>query len=233
MSLSVRIQHHPKRPRHLQLLLSALGSDSKLKVIEDSQSSWSGCKKAIRSVDKHDSHILVLQDDILPAQHLIETAQHLTEILPEFPITLFSPKNLTTKARNQGKHWATTDVWYGMPAYIIPTSMALDFVAWSETNLKEDIKADDIRMATYLYQHRIKTFITAPSLVEHLCWRTSTMSEGVFTPEHRVANWFIGLEENPLDIDWSKGIDEPVQENVGRWHEFVRKYKNTELCRRE
>lgn len=174
----------------------------------------------------------MLQDDILPAKNLIETVKWLIELIPDSPISLFSATDLTTRCKLEGKHWATTDVWYGMQGYILPMDMAQDFVAWCDKYLKDDIRADDIRMATYLYQHRIKTYITAPSLVEHLAWETSTMSEGKLTKHNRVANWFIG-DGDPLDIDWSEGIDEPVDQTIGRWHEFVRKYKDLNICRRK
>lgn len=120
-----------------------------------------------------------------------------------------------------------------MPAYILPIDIAKDFVTWTEEHLKDEIVADDIRMATYLFQHRIKTFLTVPCLVEHLNWRTSTMSERQSTQDNRVASTFIGLEADPTEIDWSEGIDEPLQETVGKWYEFVRRFRNPELCRRK
>lgn len=194
-------------------------------------SSWNGCKKVILSVNQKDSHVLILQDDIKPCKNLVRTAEKLIKILPEFPISLFSANEIVQQCKKEGKHWATTDVWFGMPAYILPMDLARYFVSWSEQYLKDDIRADDIRMATFLFQHRLKTFITAPSLVEHDCWETSTMSKGKFGKQHRVTQWFIG-EDDPLKIDWSKDLTTPVEEQTARWHEFVRKYKDPNLCRR-
>jgi hypothetical protein len=212
----VTIQHHPQRPRYLSLLIDLLKPElenvSEFTVVSDDVSSASGMKKAFESIKRSD-HLLVLQDDILPCRDLIATAELLSRLRPNAYISLFNAHPVVSQAVSQRKSWATLDVAWGTCAYLLPTSWAQDYLAF-DSKIKQRIKADDVRLSTYLQVRGEPVYVTAPSLVDHICWYESSES-GERVPldncaKFRVADYYIGFERSGLDVDWLAGFDNPA-----------------------
>ena len=231
MTLCVRIQHHPSRERHLRYLMSGLDMEAvkDVKVIASDLGTWESCKVCLRTIGNN-SHVLVLQDDVLPCRDLLRTATKLIELIPDKPISLFTNRDPVMTARAFGKHWMTVKTWFMSQAYILPSEFIKDFLAWDEIHYRTDKrKADDEHLALYCYYNEIPVWTTSPSLVDHLGWRTTTIGDrnnkDYLEMTHRVAKEFIGFENSGLDIDWTKGLDNPQIDTWGSWDQFSSWYQ--------
>jgi len=221
MKLAVRIQHHPSRVRHLALLENLL-DETRVEVIEDTTNTLSGCKKALSSIGSDDTHILVLQDDCLPSKDLIATCKKIIKVIPDKPITLFSAYPIVTRALKRKQTFAKANFFYGAVAYILPREIAKGFLEFSP-RLIDTVTQDEIGLSVYFYTKGIETYITAPSLVEHLAWRESTLSD-TNNRENRIADSYLGLEKSGLDIDWQ--LDDPpllFNETVSKYETRIKK----------
>jgi len=228
--MQLTIQHHPKRKRYLKLLTSFLDLDEvdEFHIVKDQVNSASGMRKAFQSVKNPSiTHLLVLQDDILPCRDLLKTSKQLIKLLPDQVISLFSVYD-TDKPLSIGKHWAVIDRLYGLCAYILPVDLVkyyLDF----EKNIKERIFADDVRLSMMLAYLGKNVYLTAPSLVEHICWdRTMQTSDRVAVEnavKFRIARNYIGFENSGLEIDWTKGLTDTPSITIGQKYDYIRHFK--------
>ena len=235
MNLAVRIQATEQRKRWVDTLVVHLlnqephNSDIQV-VVDKSHDLWSGAKATLQSYTQgFHTHVLLLQDDVLPCRDLIKTAEHLIELLPHEPITLFSNHSAITKAREAGKHWALLKKWLMAQAYIMPVEIIEDFIPWAERHIKPEIYFDDNRWAMYFDYHNRGVYATAPSLVEHLGWNSTTLNGGydpghTFSAESRMAKWFIGFEHSGLEIDWGNPHNyfEAQKTSNGDWAHYYR-----------
>ncbi len=233
LQLAVRIQHVPERKRWADYLHQMLSESEtyplQIKTVEDDKHElWSGAKKTLQSFGPRDTHVLVLQDDVLPCRDLIPAAEKIMELLPNSPVTMFSPGDWQAVAKIKNLNWATLKVWRMAQCYLVPVGLIKDFLEWSEKHINPKIYFDDDRWAMYLFANEILTYATNPSLVEHLGWNQSTLTGyqpgHVFETRNRIAKNFIGFENSALDIDWSKDLDKPLEIRDGTWSEFVQNY---------
>ena len=231
MNLAVRIQHNPQRERWTKTLKNILADDSsrEIRVITDTQNDlWNSAKITLQSYDAGDTHMMVLQDDVMPCKDLISTAERLIEIMPDETITLFSVQECILEAMNTNTHWVKKKIWRMAQCYIMPVPVIDDFLGYAERHIKPEIYFDDDRLAMYHLAKNKLVWATAPSLVEHLGWNATTLTgykDGFkFRPEKRMARWFIGFENSGLSIDWEKTRDKAVFENDGDWGQFCHLY---------
>jgi hypothetical protein len=228
MKLSIRIQHVKKRERWAKTLKYLLG-DKRTKIITDQKNIlWEGAKKTLQSYDHKATHLLVLQDDVLPCQDFVATVERILELLPNEPITFYSPNESILAAQNLKSNWVTLLTWRNAQAYVLPVPIIDDFLVWAERHIKPEIYFDDDRFAMYFYFHKQLVYCTAPSLVEHMGWNSTTLtgykSGHVFESRLRMAKWYIGFENSGLNIDWAATVKKPVFENDGDWGEWSHLY---------
>lgn len=217
MNIAVRIQHTSSRPRHLLLLIESLRKyyeqvslgDIDFKVVtDDSGSSWGGLKRVIESVDGRCSHLLVIQDDVIVCKDFLETVEKIVQIHPEQTISFFSPYQEIDKAMRKRQEFIAVEVFYYAQAYVMPMAKVRDFYNFSVHHISQKITQDDRRLAMFHLHRNEPVWVSAPSLVEHLAWDTTTTSnEKGYLPklkqETRTARHFIGVENSGLDLDWS------------------------------
>jgi len=185
-------------------------------------------RKCFQSVKNPEvTHLLVLQDDILPSKDLIKTSKKLIKLLPDEVISLFTAYDTSIPMRVR-KHWATIDRMYGLCAYIIPVELTKYYLKF-EQNIKDRIFADDVRLSMMLQYIDQKAYLTAPSLVEHICWdRTSQNSSEVNLEnaiQFRIARNYIGFENSGLKIDWNEGLADPPHITIGQKWDYIRHLK--------
>jgi len=206
MKLAINIQATHKRDFWIKTLLFMLNDKRAKPCFDTTDSLWGGAKQTLQSYTPSTTHLLVLQDDILPCKDLIPTVERLIEILPDEPITLFSNKNSILEARNLGLNWVALRKFLMAQAYIMPIPIIEDFLPWVEKHVKPEIYFDDNRWAMYFFYHKLLVRATVPSLVEHLGWGETTLRQVtpsyVFDFKNRMAKWFIGVENSGLDINW-------------------------------
>jgi mRNA-degrading endonuclease YafQ of YafQ-DinJ toxin-antitoxin module len=209
MKLAIRIQHKAKSREHWLKTMLLILNDKRVKVVTDADHSLYGSwKKTIQSHTKKDTHILILQDDILPCADFIQAVEHIIKLLPNEPITFFSNIDKVEEAVKSGISWVKLKTWFMAQAYVLPIALAEDMYSWIEENIKPDVYMDDNRMATYMFYNRRYVYATAPSLVEHMGWNSSTLNGYVpgyqYERNLRMAKAFIGIGSSALNIDWSK-----------------------------
>jgi len=176
---------------------------------DDSGSSWGGLKGLIESVDSDPTHVLVIQDDVIVCKYFLQTVEKIVELHPKQTISFFSPYQEVEKAIRRRQSFIQVGVFYYAQAYVMPTDKIRDFYEFSVKHISQKITQDDRRLAMYHLYHQDPVWVTAPSLVEHLAWDTTTTSSEKgqlpkLKQEARTARRFIGLENSGLDIDWSK-----------------------------
>lgn len=231
MNLAIHIQHTAERKHWTKILLKILNNDATEVYVGEKKSLWEDAKKVLSHRPSH-THVLVMQDDILPCQDFIPTVEQIINLLPNQPITFFTNNPAADVAVMQDKRWVTLSVWLMAQAYVLPVEIIDDMVAWIDEYVKEDVRFDDERMAMYFYYHKIPVYATVPSLVEHLGWNSTTLStytdkarKNIFKPENRMARQYIGFENSGLDIDWTIGLADPVHNNDGSDSMFCQNFK--------
>lgn len=226
--IEVRIQHTKNRERQLQMLLHSLETDKphnvKVTIVNDDESCWSGCKKAL-TCDA--DYICVLQDDVLVCKDFLPTIEKLVKLVPDKPITLFCQREKANQARDWTRSWLTMKLWFYAQGYIMPKALAKDFLEYAERHTNQR-NIDDEKIAIWLWKRDLRVWATMPSLVEHIGWNSTTIRnrdyDSYYKIAQRVAKWFIGYEKSGLDIDWKEGLDCPVQDEDGRWEQLVDNY---------
>jgi GR25 family glycosyltransferase involved in LPS biosynthesis len=234
MKLAIRIQHHPKRFLTVEALKSALTTTKEyvdFKVIDNEKNCWSGCRAALESFKSgEDTHVLILQDDILPCTNFIPAVKKIIKLLPDQPITFFSNSDSILEAKNRGVHWAKLKVWFMAQAYVLPVQTVREFLYFSDTHVKSDLQIDDERLAMFFFHKKQYVWATSPSLVDHIGWNNTTVRRENVSPKFydikkRVASYFAGYETDASLIDWRKGLDNPIINNDGDWSMFSHNYK--------
>jgi len=176
---------------------------------DDSGTSWGGLKGLIESIDSDPTHVLVIQDDVIVCKEFLQTVEKIVELHPDKTISFFSPYQEIEKAIRRRQSFIQVDVFYYAQAYVMPIDKVKDFYWFSAEHISPKITQDDRRLAMYHLYHQDPVWVTAPSLVEHLAWDTTTTSSEKgqlpkLKQEARTARRFIGLENSGLDLDWSK-----------------------------
>jgi len=227
VNIAINIQHSPKRPRLLSYLLASLNHEP-YKIITDTTSTWSGCRRCLTERPANATHILVLQDDVIVCPDFFETVNKIVNLLPDQPITFFCRDEIINEAKAQGLSWVKLKTWFMAQAYVLPVALADEFVGFSDKYIKPDVNADDQRLAMFFMKTNRLVYATAPSLVEHIGWQGTTIrdrtSEKYFDVSRRVAKWFIGYEESGLQVDWLKGLDNCPIATFGDWSMFCDNY---------
>lgn len=225
MKLEIRIQTIGKREWWLRNLLFLL-NDKRVKPIYGSGFDlWTDAKKVLTSYSKKTTHLLVLQDDVLPCKNFISAAEKLISLLPEEPISLFSNSSAVETALLKNKSWVKLKTWFMAQGYIMPTSIIPDLIKWVDEKVKPTTRFDDERFAMYFFYHEHLVYATVPSLVEHLGWNSTLLRnyknyEFQKRRDLRMATVFIGLDKDPLNIDWTEGLKDPVIDNEGHNSQF-------------
>ena len=172
---------------------------------------WWNYKQALAHRHPRSTHHLVLQDDMLPCKNFIPALHKILYLKQAEIIHIFASNNAVHEALAQDKHWYTqTDGSWG--GSIILPRHKFDWVDWADEYLNDFSKnCDDQRFDHYVMCHRFKIWSVAPSLIEHIGYDKSLI--GNSPKKWRLSKKYIG-DDNPLEIDWTKGLTDPVEGNA-------------------
>ena len=219
MKLCVRINATTKRQRWAYELQNMLGIKAQI-IWSKSGDLWGGVKYTLEQYEQDDTHMLIVQDDVLPCKHLTETAERLAELRPNNPITLFTNRPRVEQCKAQGLPWLRVGKWLMTQAYIVPIPMIVEFLKYCDEHIDDKIYYDDNRWAMFCWYNKIDVFATAPSLVEHLGWNSTSHghynADHDFEPRLRMAKWFLGFENSGMDVNWENlnFVDDPDGNNA-------------------
>jgi len=223
MNLAIRILHYrkdgrPDRTRWVEVMKDML-NDSRVKVFTDASGTpYTGLSNVYSDIAKDNpTHVLILHHDVLPCFDFIPAVEGLLGLRRDEPMTFYTNSKATDLALKEGVHWLKLKIWYYSQAYAMSFPLMKDMISWINANVNQDDRnSDDERMAMYFYFHNRFVYATVPSLVEHIGWNSTTvdydrpMKNYLDNKEHRMARKFIGIDQSPLTIDWSKGLESPI-----------------------
>lgn len=223
IKLSIRILHYvnPNRPDRSKWveIIKVMLNDPRVKVYTDNSGTpYGGLKNVFNDVaqDKP-THILLLHHDILPCFNFIPTVEKLIALKENEPISFYTNNRIVDEALKKNKHWIKLKIWFYTQAYTMPFATFEKAISWIEANINEDDRnSDDERLAMYFYFNKLLVNATVPSLVEHIGWNSTTVNydrplKGYLdNKDHRMARKFIGIDHDPLSINWNNGLNSPL-----------------------
>jgi len=222
MKLAIRIKHNPyaahvNRDQWLKVMVMIL-NDPRVKVYNDSAGNpyQSICGLFDDVIKENPTHLLVLEDDVLPCFNFISTVEKIIKTLKNEPVTFFTNSKAINVALKDEINWIRLKIWYYTQSYVMPFKLMGNMLSWIDKNVDDDARhSDDERIAMYFYFHNRFVYATAPSLVEHIGWNSSSLKhdrpeEYMNSRDLRTAKKFIGVDKNPDEIDWTKTIKRAV-----------------------
>ena len=224
--LSIAIQHRPDRADRRRWTEANIAqvrhenSNVSISVVEDIQCEgfWPTFRRSLEAA-RDGSHHLVLQDDLGLCKDFINSVEELVRVRPKDLIELYTGSKFVPAVRDRGESWLKKSSISG-PATIWPRPFIDEFLSWQSKHIDQSCPYDDVRVSIWLMRTSKKAFATVPSLVEHLGWNSST--QGLNGPT-RVATWFIGEHRSGMNIDWSRGLESPLQDPTdirSEWWKF-------------
>ena len=229
VKLSIVIQCHPKRRWWVEEMQKKI---PQARLVEDvrSQGVWPTAKRAWKQYDPFATHHIVLQDDVLPCQDFVEGLEAALTACPEVPVCVFSRRKIIHKSVEKGHSWVKLGDGCWGQGTCFPVSLIEPFFRWEWEHIHSFFKWDDARMALFCIYHDMPVWCTVPSLVEHVGHAKSLV--GNRTPLPRIATQYIGEDASALGIDWSKGVDECLEEKATSYikrpyiSKYIKKWKD-------
>lgn len=153
------------------------------------------------------THHVLLQDDALLCRDFLPGLREAISNVPEAVISLFTIHDKVAEARLLSYSWIQQrdDVW-GV-GLVMPSAWASEFVRWCDINIPAGYLHDERRVAIWMMATGKACYSPVPSLVEHAGAVNSTLGHN---DARCVASWFIGSDRSALDVDWSRGVSDPV-----------------------
>jgi hypothetical protein len=170
------------------------------------------------------THHLVLEDDLTLCRDFVPGVKKALAVVPDKPVCLYSVRKVSEECREKGLHWAEiVDGSWGQ-ALILPVALIPEMIAWDARYLRHDYMDYDGRVVMWSLSTKRSWWCTQPSLVDHAGAANSTIG---YSNRGRVARWFIGQDASPLDIDWTKGAENPpkTQDKHLSWHGWASRWK--------
>lgn len=211
-AIHVRVQHHPSRAHLLSPLLGLLDSDVEIVTDPDPdaaiRSPWRTYRECLVDPPRGVTHLLVLQDDVVPCRNLVAACERIAR--PE-PVVLWlggAPVRIAHAAKQaslQGQRIVPVRLrggdWLPVVAVLWPVEVAGRFIEWAGSNRlpgDPNPRSDDAVAGRWARKTGQEVWVAVPSLVEHgrglsLIRRRSNRSPW------RVAFEWIG-DRDPLDI---------------------------------
>ena len=169
-----RVQGHPSRNAlhdRLVRLLSPLQTEV-LVHESDPPNPWENYRRCL-DYQGDASHLLIVQDDAIPAPGFSAAVEKIAERHPDDPVCLFlgafpaSTATLVRRAKPTVRYVPLTQSSF-MPLVCVlwPVAVARSFLTWSEGS-RRMTRADDGNAARWLRATRQQVWVSVPSLVQH------------------------------------------------------------------
>lgn len=134
---------------------------------------WANYRRCLAKIPDKFSHVLVVQDDVIPKLGFVDAVTRIAERHPDTPVCLFMgalPSSTASQVRR-----AKPDVRYvpltvgsfvPLVAVLWPTHVARAFLDWSST-ARGMTRADDGNAAKWVRATRQQILVSVPSIVQH------------------------------------------------------------------
>ena len=216
--ISIGIVHHPKRSDLLQPLVDSLshfGVPVDVFTDSDSRGVWWNTARAWRAIPEGTTHRILLQDDTLPCRDFPDAARAALAHKPNSHVSFFGNTKKMLDALARGKHWVAHRASWGV-APCLPVHTILPFLAWADnpSNWPSDavgrmpdgslLVHDDYLLKVFLKRNGISSYLTVPSLVEHVGRERSLLGHNRSVGTQLLSAIFIGQNMDGSAIDWSR-----------------------------
>ncbi len=181
--LSTRVQHHPCRAHLIPPLLEALADFDDVQVVPDpgwdqNQDAWRAHRACLEAMPDVATHLLAVQDDILPAHGFAQKVAQGIEAHPEQVLLAFVPgfprERRTQMIAHKAKQpFAPFIIGAYVPtvAIVYPRAVVEGLLAWADKpgdRYRRPLRgADDGIVANYCRTRRIHPLMMVPCAVEH------------------------------------------------------------------
>lgn len=193
------VQHTASRAHLLGRLVTSLGDGwhGDVQIVEGDEpgNPWTTYRACLDlanawSLDEQadaPTHMLVVQDDVLPVERLAERTTELVARRPVDVLCLYTPQNPAYMGRaihaafGHGHDFATlpTGMFTPVVATLWPLADAQDILVWWETAaLARQRRSDDAQVARWLRARRRFALAAVPCLVDHDESEPSTLGLG-------------------------------------------------------
>ena len=168
---------------------------------------WPNARRCwMNGLASRSTHHLVLSDDALPCRNFIPAVKEMISHKPDEVITLWSMRGIVLEAAKQGSSWYTTNEGAMGLANLMPVGRVAEFLQWEKANVLPACPHDDTRIAAFARSLGKKIWHPCPNLCEHRAPNDSLLG---YSDRRKVSKLFIGLDKDPMDIDWTKGLPNP------------------------
>ncbi len=177
--LAVRVQHHETRDHLLERLNLAFAEFTDYEVVTDHgdparPDTWRAHRACLHAIPAAATHLLVVQDDVLPRPGFHDGVAAAIDAYPEALLLAFVPgfgrqlRSFTMAHRARAAYVPfLVSAYVPTVAVVYPREVALDLLAWVEKNPRRARGADDNILATYCRDRKIIPRATVPCLVDH------------------------------------------------------------------
>ena len=219
VSLSISVIHAPWDPLRRAFvndIVRVLGGmetihreATKFQVQKDYNRSgcWPNARRCwMNGLAAKSTHHLVMSDDTLPCRNFIQAVKEMISHKPDEIITLWNMRKIVLEAAAAGSSWYTTNEGVMGLATLMPVDVLADFLRWEKAHIDPDCPHDDARIAAFIRARHRRVWHPCPNLCEHRAPNDSLLG---YNNCRKVSKLFIGLDADPLDIDWTKGLPNP------------------------
>lgn len=223
ISIAIAIMGYPTRIKYIkEYMLPRLPLSTQVFVDIQQRGVWYNAKRCHNSYNANDTHVLILQDDLLLCKNFINSVIAVVKANPSNIISLYCPSSEALKIQASGKHWMTRNAITGQ-AMLVPTALEPYWQLWSEKNIpnQDEKQGDDFRISLFCHHTEYKAWYCVPSLVQHIGNRSSTLG---YNHPGKYSKVFIGEENSGEDIDWTAGLTSPARMNYYYSEQELRQY---------
>lgn len=219
VEVAFAVQHHPDRADLARQLLAELDDPAVRLVTDDGadtemRSPWRTYRRCLEEAPPSATHVVVLQDDVLPCRRFTQAARLCVAARPDPLISFYVGGNLrlgaerVRRAARDGHSW--TDIpqfsWFPAVAVSWPTALIPEFLSYVDAQSWPEVflRSDDQIIGRWLSRHHRTPVATVPSLIDHpddVPSLIGTRHRGGRDPG-RVAVCWVG-ECDPAAVDWT------------------------------
>jgi hypothetical protein len=222
MTIATVIMSHPDRDALVGELVGAISGPVSVVRDDDRDGVWPNARCAWRrGLDRGEPWVLLLQDDIIPAERLIECCRQIAQ-LGERCVCLHC---FDSKRRREGRvqtsgHWMQIRFSTWGQATLMPRGWVRDFLGWCEHHVPENYPHADTRLTWWLQEQQESCWVPLPNLVKH--------REGISSVLGHPGGETLHFRRSPGPVDWSSGLDSAP---VVRGSPIRSRYEYTDLVR--
>lgn len=181
------------------------------RVIQDTDRQ--GCWPTVRNSwidgvrDPYATHVFAMQDDVHPCPNFVPALELLIGMRPEAPLALWTAR---AEFDRMPGAWVQASFGSSGGGVVMPKAMTAAFLRWNDRWLPEsrdDLYPEDWRLAWYFLVSDITLYYTVPGLMNHY-GTVSLLGHNAMNKKLLVRR-FIGLDGDPLAVDWRAGFEDP------------------------